>query len=196
MIAIFIIATIFLVCWYVGSIAKDILHDKQQSASLDEMLDGQIVRCVSSVDEGTFRYVPTTWSDIFRHPKKSPLISFYLDEQYDEANARLSLRWVLRCTHLLPTPYDFHSVVVKVCNKVYSTPFDMTSISNSLREPFNYAEVYGDFVETLVEDMIKDSYRTVYFVVIGADFKRRYTMSHDEIVALWSLYDFYQRIKF
>ena len=162
-----------------GSIAKDILHDKQRSASLDEMLDGQIVRCVSSVDEGTFRYVPTTWSDIFLHPQKSPLISFYLDEQYR-----------------LPTPYDFYSVVVKVCNKVYSTPFDMTSISNSLREPFNYAEVYGDFVETLVEDMIKDSYRTVYFVVIGADFKRRYTMSHDEIVALWSLYDFYQRIKF
>lgn len=177
-----------------GSAAKDFSRDKQRSASLDEMLDGQIVRCFSSVDERTFRYVPTTWSDIFLHPQKSPLISFYLDEQYDEANARLSLRWVLRCTHLLPTPYDFHSVVVKVGNKIYSTPFDMTSISPSIREPFNYAEVYGTFVETLVGDMIKDSYRTVYFVVIGADFKRNYTMSHDEIAALWSLYDFYQLV--
>ena len=146
--------------------------------------------------KGLFDMCPQRGQTFFVIQKKSPLISFYLDEQYDEANARLSLRWVLRCTHLLPTPYDFHSVVVKVCNKVYNTPFDMTSISNSLREPFNYAEVYGDFVETLVEDMIKDSYRTVYFVVIGADFKRRYTMSHNEIVALWSLYDFYQLIKF
>ncbi len=194
MIAVFIIATIFLTCWYVGSIAKDILHDRQRSVSLDEMLDDQIVRCVSSVEEGTFRYVPTTWSDIFLHRKKSPLISFYLDEQYDETNARFSLRWVLRCTHLLPTPYDFHSVVVKVGDRVYCTPFDMTSISHSIKEPFNYAEVYGAFVESLVGDMIKDSYRAVYFVVIGAGFKRNYTMSHDEIAALWSLYDFYQLV--
>lgn len=192
MVAFFFVVVVSLLCIFFGGMLKDYINDRRRERIIDRFLEERITRWVKSCGEGTFRFFPKIWAEVFSDRKHAPVVQFYLDEELDEHTLQLSLRMVLRCTHLAPTQFDFHSVAFQVGDKYYRMPFDVSVISSSGDVPFNYAEVRGDVAMTLVREMVRDIRRVVRVMVIGADFKRTLILSNREKEAIRDLYEFYQ----
>lgn len=192
MVAFLFAVVVSLLCIFFGGMLKDYINDRRRECIIDRLLEERITRRVKSCGEGTFRFFPKLWAETFSDRKHAPVVQFYLDEELDERTLQLSLRMVLRCTHLAPTQFDFHSVAFQVGDKYYRMPFDVSVISSSGDVPFNYAEVRGDVAMTLVREMVRDVRRVVRVMVIGADFKRTLILSNREKEAIRDLYEFYQ----
>lgn len=192
MVVFFFVILVSLLCLFFGGMLLDYINDYRREHIIDRLLEVHITRWIKSTSEGTFRFLPKIWSDIFSDRKHAPAVQFYLDEELDERTYRLSLRMVLRCTHLAPTQFDFHSVAFQVGDKYYRMPFDVSVISSSGDVPFNYAEVRGDVAMTLVREIVRDARRVVRVMIIGADFKRTLTLTNKEKEAINDLYEFYQ----
>lgn len=192
MVTFFSVILVSLMCIFFGGMLLDYINDRRRERIINRLLEVRISRWIKSVNEGTFRFHPRMWAANFSDRKHAPVVQFYLDEELDERTHQLSLRMVLRCTHLAPTQFDFHSVAFQVGDKYYRMPFDVSVTSSSGDVPFNYAEVRGDVAETLVREIVRDVRKVVRVMVIGADFKRTLTLTDKEKEAINDLYEFYQ----
>lgn len=193
---VFILTVVFvaLVCYFVFSLVSDYMRDKVRARRLDCLMDKHIDRQVAHLSDGLYRFHPKRWSSVFNSPKEAPIVQFYIDEVYNADTHSIESRMVMRCTHLYPTLYDFHSVAVQVGDRFYHMPYDLTHISKSESSAFNYAEVYGDVVYTLACEILRSARSATRFVVIGADFKRKYTLTSADKEAIEALVDFYDLI--